>query len=115
MAELCKERSLRFLDCGIDNTKSHVQAIYPGLSETFDKITDYEDLSEVPLDCVIEQFPTHLDHCILWAVKEFSAIIQGLNIRNSNALITFFVINFFLITAKVGVLRDSHNLFFNTV
>ena len=60
VAEKCKENNWNFIDSGIAFQQLHIQAIYPGHSELFDTIIDYEDTSDEAPECVIKQFPTHI-------------------------------------------------------
>ena len=60
VAEKCKENNWNFIDSGIAFQQLHIQAIYPGHSELFDTIIDYEDTSDEAPECVIKQFPTHV-------------------------------------------------------
>ena len=50
-----------------------MQTIFPGESDLFDSIVDYEDLSEEALHCIIKSFPVNIDHCIQWAVRKLNS------------------------------------------
>ena len=54
------------MDSGMGFQQSHIQTIFPGHSELFDTIIDYEDTSDEAPHCVIKSFPSHIDHCLQW-------------------------------------------------
>ena len=57
------------MDSGMGFQQSHIQTIFPGHSELFDTIIDYEDTSDEAPHCVIKSFPSHIDHCLQWVCK----------------------------------------------
>ena len=60
VAEKCKDNNWKYVDAGVSFQQSHVQTIFPGFSELFDSIIDYEDSSDEPPHCVIKSFPSQI-------------------------------------------------------
>lgn len=60
------------LECGTLGTKGNVQVIIPNLTESYSTNTDPQE-ENIPV-CTIKHFPTHINHCVQWALD----LIEGL-------------------------------------
>jgi molybdopterin/thiamine biosynthesis adenylyltransferase len=73
---------VHLIDAGTIGTKASVQTIVPLLTETYTTNGDtYAQTREQIPVCTIRSFPTHIDHCIIWAkelfVDKFQSEVTG--------------------------------------
>jgi molybdopterin/thiamine biosynthesis adenylyltransferase len=71
-----RTHTIHVIDAGTVGAKGSTQTVIPTLTDTYSAQSHTQDDNENIPVCTIKSFPTHIDHCIIWAKEVFQSLFQ---------------------------------------